>query len=151
MENQPMVVIATISTGTHVPDLAEAVAGHETEVQAALSGDDAHDAAQNGEDGAGYQNGPDHAAEGEADADDAASLHARNDEHVAKGNDEHGKEGFASGRRNGSLTVFVRGGLYSNILFFFHCEGNPFRFVQLVLSALKDAGPVPVNQRLPTV
>lgn len=111
----------------------------------------AHDAAQNGEDGAGYQNGPDHAVEGEADADDAASLHACNDEHVAKGNDEHGKEGFASGRRNGSLTVFVRGGLYSNILFFFHCEGNPFRFVQLSFSAERTRARVPVNQRLPTV
>ena len=117
--------------------LAEAVAGHETEVEAALGGDDAHDAGENGEDGAGDQNGPDHMVEGKTDADRAAGLYARDNEHIAERNDEHGKEGLACGRRNGSLTVFIRGGFYSNILFFFHCEDNPFRFVAAVGCGVK--------------
>ena len=57
--------------------------------------------------------------------------------------DEYSKTAVPSTARKSFLSVliislgyvFVRGGLYSNILFFFHCEGNPFRFVQLSFSA----------------
>ena len=107
-------------------DLAEAVAGHQAEAQAALGGDNAHDAGENRENGAGDQNGPDHMVEGKTDADRAAGLHARDDEHIAQRDDQHGKKGLACGRGNGSFTVFIRSGFYSNILFSSIAKITPF-------------------------
>ena len=126
-------------------DLAEAVAGHQAEAQAALGGDNAHDAGENRENGAGDQNGPDHMVEGKTDADRAAGLHARDDEHITQRDDQHGKKGLACGRGNGSFTVFIRSGFYSNVLFFFHSEDNPFHFVQLCFCAEKPGPGLPFS------
>ena len=94
---------------------------NQAEVHTALSGDNAHDAGQDGQNTAGNQNGHDHAVEGQANADGATGLHAGNNEHVTQRNNQCGHKGLASSHRNCGFAVFVsRSGFYSNSFFLIH-------------------------------